>query len=75
MSGGSYGQSSSFNSNSMASVGPFGYASSTSQAGASNSYSNTYGGRFFQKDTDAKKPTNVSLLLLYTNSQSLDSLR
>ena len=74
MSGGSSGQSSSFNSNSMASVGPFGYASSTNQAGATNSYSNTYGGRFFQKDAEAKKPTNVSLLILYTNSQSLDSL-
>ena len=59
MSGGSSAQSSSFNSNSMASVGPFGYASSTNQAAATNSYSNTYGG-LFQKDAEAKKPTNVS---------------
>ena len=61
MAGGSTGQSSSFNSNSMASVGPFGYATSNNQAAATNSYSNTYGGRVFQKDAEAKKPTNVSL--------------
>ncbi|KNZ61910.1 putative signal peptide protein [Puccinia sorghi] len=54
--------SSSYNSNSMTSAGPFGYASSNNQAASSSSYSNNYGG-FFAKDAQAKKSTNVTYSL------------